>query len=66
MAITKCPIWVSPITEKIMSDTNDNSKLDHRELTNTELDSVSGGQREPTYHPAKVTVPDLKLSQGIR
>jgi bacteriocin-like protein len=48
------------------NDTNDNSKLDHRELTNTELDSVSGGQREPTYHPAKVTVPDLKLSQGIR
>jgi hypothetical protein len=29
------------------------------------LDAVSGGigiQREPTYHPAKVTVPDLKLS----
>jgi bacteriocin-like protein len=26
-----------------MSDTNDNSKLDHRELTNTELDAVSGG-----------------------
>ena len=42
-------------------DTDDNSKLDHRELTNTELDAVSGGQREPTYHPAKVTVPDIKL-----
>ena len=45
-----------------MSNTNDNSKLDHRELTDTELDVVSGGRREPTYHPAKVTVPDLKLS----
>jgi bacteriocin-like protein len=36
-----------------------------RELTEDELDAVSGGigiQREPTYHPAKVTVPDLKLS----
>jgi bacteriocin-like protein len=44
-------------------DTNDNSKLDHRQqLTDTELDAVSGGQHEPTYHPAKVTVPDLKLS----
>ncbi|MEH2568054.1 type II secretion system protein [Bradyrhizobium sp. AZCC 2289] len=26
-----------------MSDTNDNSKLDHRELTDTELDGMSGG-----------------------
>ncbi|MEH2562832.1 type II secretion system protein [Bradyrhizobium sp. AZCC 2289] len=26
-----------------MSDTNDNSKLDHRELTDTELDGVNGG-----------------------
>jgi hypothetical protein len=58
------PGWLNG--EAIMSDTNDNSKLDHRELTNTELDAVSGGQREPTYHPAKVTVPDLNLSQGIR
>jgi bacteriocin-like protein len=44
-----------------MNDTNSKSD-DHRELTDTELDAVSGGQREPTYHPAKVTVPDLKLS----
>ena len=44
-----------------MSSNNDNSKFDHREFTDAELDSVSGG-REPTYHPAKVTVPDLKLS----
>ena len=43
------------------SFTNDNSRLDHRELTDTELDVVSSGQREPIYHPAKVTVPDLKL-----
>ena len=45
--------------KRIMSKT---SNLDHRELTDTELDAVSGGQREPTYHPAKVTVPDLELS----
>ena len=35
-------------------------------LDYSELDTVSGGigiQREPTYHPAKVTVPDLKLSR---
>jgi hypothetical protein len=35
------------------------------ELRDDQLDAVSGGigiQREPTYHPAKVTVPDLKLS----
>jgi hypothetical protein len=56
---TAGPRWLG--WRKIMSDTNDNSKLDHRELTNTELDAVSGGQREPTYHPAKVTVPDIKL-----
>lgn len=49
-----------------MSDSNDNSTLDHRELTDTELNAVSGGWREPTYHPAKVTVPDLKLSYRIR
>jgi hypothetical protein len=29
--------------EKIMSNTNDTSNLDHRELTDTELDAVSGG-----------------------
>ena len=52
-----------------MSNTNDTSLLatfeDHDTLADTELDAVSGGigiQREPTYHPAKVTVPDLKLS----
>jgi hypothetical protein len=52
-----------------MSNTNDTSRLatfeDHDTLAHTELDAVSGGigiQREPTYHPAKVTVPDLKLS----
>jgi hypothetical protein len=44
-----------------MSGADDNSKCDHRELADTELDAVSGG-REPTYHPAKVTVPDIKLS----
>jgi hypothetical protein len=47
---------------KIMSDTNDKSKDDHREVTDAELDSVSGGRNEPTRHPAKVTVPDIKLS----
>jgi hypothetical protein len=50
------------LNETTMSNTNNNSKLDHREVTDTELDAVNGGQREPTYHPAKVTVPDLKLS----
>ena len=30
--------------------------FDQRELNETELDTVSGGK-----HPAKVTVPDLKL-----
>ena len=48
-----------------MSKTNDNtSKPEHRVLTDIELDAVSGGQREPTYHPAKVTVPDLKAVLG--
>ena len=42
-----------------MSKTNDTSKL----LTDSELDAVTGGIfREPTYHPAKVTVPDIKLN----
>jgi hypothetical protein len=45
-----------------MNDSNHNSKLDHRELADAELDAVSGGRNEPTRHPAKVTVPDLKLS----
>jgi hypothetical protein len=35
------PRWLA--WRKMMSDTNDNSKLDHRELTDTELDGVSGG-----------------------
>lgn len=52
-----------------MSETNQTSKPaaleDHRPLADSELASVSGGiaiQREPTYHPAKVTVPGIKLS----
>jgi hypothetical protein len=48
--------------EKIMSNSNDNSKPDHRELADTELNAVSGGRNEPTRHPAKVTIPDLKLA----
>jgi len=44
-----------------MQSSNDNSKRDHRELTDTELAVASGG-REPTKHAAKVTIPDLKLS----
>jgi hypothetical protein len=52
--------------EKIMSKTNDTSKAaaleDHHPLADSELDAVTGGIfREPTYHPAKVTVPDIKL-----
>jgi hypothetical protein len=30
-------------------------------LSDHDLDGVSGG-REPTKHPAKVTVPDIKIS----
>jgi bacteriocin-like protein len=45
--------------EKIMRKTND---TEPKQLTEAELNAVSGGQREPTYHPAKVTIPDLKLS----
>jgi hypothetical protein len=53
--------------EKIMSMTIDTSLPvpleDDRPLADSELDAVSGGiQREPTYQPAKVTVPDIKLS----
>jgi hypothetical protein len=50
-----------------MSKTNDTSKLghgmleDHGALADSELDAVSGGLI-PTRHPAKVTVPDLKLT----
>jgi len=32
------------LKETTMSNTNDNSKLDHRELTDTELDAVNGGR----------------------
>jgi hypothetical protein len=61
--------------EKIMSKTNDTKKIrelteDHRPLADSELDAVSGGF--PLYnlaellgwgssHPAKVTVPEIKL-----
>jgi hypothetical protein len=47
-----------------MSKTGKASKVleDHRPLADSELDMVSGGIfREPTYHPAKVTVPDIKV-----
>ncbi len=50
-----------------MSKSNDSSKLgraklENRALADSELDAVTGGIfREPTYHPAKVTVPDIKL-----
>jgi hypothetical protein len=48
-----------------MSKTNDNSKLNHRKLTDAELDTVSGGRvpvNIPVKVPAKVTIPDLKLA----
>jgi bacteriocin-like protein len=67
-ALSQCAriiVWMAdagPGWRKLMTDTNDNSKLDYRELTDTELNAVSGGRNEPTRHPAKVTVPDLKLS----
>ena len=44
-----------------MSNTHKDAKPDHRELTETELKAASGGKRS-TIHPAKVTVPDLKLN----
>jgi hypothetical protein len=54
--------------EKIMSKTNDTSDFgratleDHGPLADSELDAVTGGIfREPTSHPAKVTVPDIEL-----
>jgi hypothetical protein len=54
--------------EKIMSKSNGTSKLDHAKLENrvladSELSAVTGG-RISTQHPAKVTVPDIKLSIG--
>jgi hypothetical protein len=45
-----------------MRNSNENSKLDHRELSDTELAAASGGRNQPTKHPAKVTTPDLKLA----
>jgi hypothetical protein len=53
--------------ERIMSKTTDTSDIanfeQHDLLADSELDAVTGGIfREPTYHPAKVTVPDIKLS----
>jgi hypothetical protein len=55
--------------EKIMSRSNDISKLDHAKLENRvladgELAAVTGG-RIATQHPAKVTVPDLKVTIGF-
>jgi hypothetical protein len=55
-----------PEIEKIMSKTNDTSRPaaleDHSTLADSELEAVSGGIfREPTYHPTKVTVPDIKV-----
>jgi hypothetical protein len=53
------------LMEKIMSKSNDSSKLGHakiegRALEDSELAAVTGG-RITTQHPAKVTVPDIKL-----
>jgi hypothetical protein len=51
------------LMEKTMSKSNDVSTRGHRPLADSELDAVTGGIfREPTYHPAKVTIPDIKLS----
>ena len=59
--------------ETIMRNSNDTSRdisklgidpREPRELIEAELNGVTGGigiQREPTYHPAKVTVPDIKI-----
>jgi hypothetical protein len=55
--------------EKIMSKTNDTSKLghatleDHGTLDDAELDAVTGG-RILTKHPAAVTIPELKVTLG--
>jgi hypothetical protein len=58
-----------PRKPPVTGETNGISKLSidtrgARELTEAELNGVTGGigiQREPTYHPAKVTVPDIKI-----
>ena len=54
--------------EKIMSKTNDTSKLgdaklEKRVLADSELAAVTGG-RIPTKHPAAVTIPDIKVTSG--
>jgi hypothetical protein len=54
--------------EKIMGKCNDTAKLGHTKLENrvladSELSAVTGG-RIPTQHPAKVTIPDIKLTIG--
>jgi hypothetical protein len=56
---------------KIMSKISETSRLrcarlkdralEDRVLEDSELSAVTGG-RIPTQHPAKVTVPDIKLS----
>jgi hypothetical protein len=56
----------APWMEKVMSKSNEISKLDHAKLENrvladSELSAVTGG-REPTQHPAKVTTPDIKVT----
>ena len=62
--------WMlNTVWRTIMSDAKENSKLFHRELTDTELDAASGGRNkpgrvpanEPVRVPAKVTIPDLEL-----
>ena len=54
--------------EDHVSKSNDSSKLGHakiegRALEDSELAAVTGG-RIATQHPAKVTIPDLKLAIG--
>jgi hypothetical protein len=45
-----------------MNDLDPGRATQSRELQDNELDAVSGGIfREATYHPAKVTEPDIKL-----
>ena len=44
------------------SHTSNGALEDHGTLADSELDAVTGGIfREPTYQPAKVTLPDIKL-----
>jgi len=50
-----------------MSKTNDTSKFvvteGHDTLADSDLDAVTGG-RIATQHPAKVTIPDIKITIG--